>query len=406
MEKIKAGILGCTGLVGQQFVKMLDAHPYFEITALSSSEASTGKRYSEAVDWFVGGNVPEYARDIVITETSVDALKKKDVKVVFGALPSKIAKGIEKALAGENIYVFSNASAHRMDPDVPIIIPEVNPEHFELVKSPLASLYTAFRPSSATPLAQPSPRFSPSPSTPPFQPSSLTAQSAQSPLANTVAQRIQSKGFIVTNSNCSTAGLVLGLRPLLNLGLKSVTVTTYQALSGAGRHGVGSLDILDNVVPYIKDEEEKIERETKKIFGKILDGVIKHANLEINASCCRVPTRVGHLESVIVEFDEVIDVGDISRVLSSYRGVPQEMRLPTAPEVPIIVKTEENRPQPLLDRNAGTPGRAKGMAITVGRIRKRGKKINFFLLVHNTIRGAAGTCILNAELAIMKNYIN
>jgi len=260
MEKIKAGILGCTGLVGQQFVKMLDAHPYFEITALSSSKRSAGKKYYEAVDWFVGGNVPEYARNIVITETSVDALKKKDVKVVFSALPSKIAKGIEKALAGENIYVFSNASAHR--------------------------------------------------------------------------------------------------------------------------------------------------RETKKIFGKILDGVIKHANLEINASCCRVPTCVGHLESVIVEFDEAIDAGDISRVLSSYRGVPQEMRLPTAPEVPIIVKTEENRPQPLLDRNAGTPGKAKGMAVTVGRIRKRDKKINFFLLVHNTIRGAAGICILNAELAIIKNYID
>jgi len=361
MEKIKIGILGCTGLVGQQFVKMLDAHPYFEIAALSASEASTGKKYGEVVDWFVGGNVPEYARNIVITETSVDALKKKDVKVVFSALPSNIAKGIEKALAWENMYVFSNASAHRMDPDVPIIIPEVNPKHFELVESQLA---------------------------------------------NTVAQSIQSKGFIVTNSNCSTAGLVLGLRPLLNLGLKSVTVTTYQALSGAGRQGVGSLDILGNVIPYIKDEEEKIERETKKIFGKVINGVIKHANLEINASCCRVPIRVGHLESIIVEFDEAVDVGDVSQVLGSYRGVPQEMRLPTAPEVPIIVKTEENRPQPLLDRNAGTPGSTKGMAITVGRIRKKGKKINFFLLVHNTIRGAAGTCILNAELAIMKNYIN
>ncbi len=215
----------------------------------------------------------------------------------------------------------------------------------------------------------------------------------------------QGKGFIVTNSNCSTTGLVLGLKPLLNFGLVSVTVTTYQALSGAGRHGIASLDIFGNVIPYIKNEEEKIERETKKIFGRIHKDGVKDASIEVNASCCRVPTRDGHLESIVLELQEDVGIEAIKTTLSSFRGIPQQMKLPTAPEVPIIVKTEENRPQPLLDKDAGTPERAKGMAVTVGRIREKGKRVNLFLLVHNTIRGAAGTCILNAELAFKKNLI-
>lgn len=353
MNKLKVGILGCTGLVGQQFVKMLDAHPYFKIAALSSSKKSAGKSYSKAVDWIVSGDIPESVEDIMIIETSVEALVKKGVKVVFSALPSVVAKNVEKSLASEGFYVFSNASAHRMDSHVPIVIPEVNPEHLELTK----------------------------------------------------AQSSQGEGFIVTNSNCSTTGLVLGLKPLLNFGLKSVTVTTYQALSGAGRHAVSSLDILDNVIPYIREEEEKIERETKKIFGRIHRGDVKDADLEVNTSCCRVPTRDGHLESIVVELDEDVNIKTISRALSSFRGIPQHMKLPTAPKVPLIVRTEENRPQPLLDRDAGTPERARGMAVTVGRIRKKGKKVNFFLLVHNIIRGAAGTCILNAEFAVMKNHM-
>lgn len=353
MNKFKICVMGSTGLVGQQFIKMLDSHPFFEIVALSSSEKSVGKKYREAVDWIVGGDIPECAEDIFITNLSGEDLIKIGVKIVFSALPSEAAQEIEKVMAKEGLYIFSNASACRIYSDVPIIIPEVNPDHLELVNT---------------------------------QPS-------------------HGNGFVMTNSNCTTTGLVLGLKPLSNFGLESVTVTTYQALSGAGRRGVVSLDIVDNLIPYIREEEEKIERETKKILGKIGKAGIKNADLEVNASCCRVPTRDGHLESVIVELDEDVDIKTISDTLSSFRGIPQEMKLPTAPEVPVIVRTEENRPQPLLDRDAGTPERARGMAVSVGRIRKKGKKVNFFLLVHNTIRGAAGTCILNAELAVMRNYL-
>jgi aspartate-semialdehyde dehydrogenase len=353
MNKFKTCVMGSTGLVGQQFIKMLNSHPFFEVVALSSSEKSVGKKYYEAVDYIVGGDIPECAEDILITNLSGEDLIKMGIKIVFSALPSEAAQEIEKVMANEGLYIFSNASACRMYSDVPIIIPEVNPDHLELVN------------------AQPS----------------------------------HGNGFVVTNSNCTTTGLVLGLKPLLNFGLESVTVTTYQALSGAGRRGVASLDIVDNLIPYIRDEEEKIERETKKILGKIGKAGIKNADLKVNASCCRVPTRDGHLESVVVELDEDVDVKTISDTLSSFRGITQEMKLPTAPEVPVIVRTEENRPQPLLDRDAGTPERARGMAVSVGRIRKKGKKVNFFLLVHNTIRGAAGTCILNAELAVMRSYI-
>lgn len=353
MDKIKTGILGCTGIVGQQFVRMLDSHPYFEIASLSASPRSAGKRYCETADWVVGGDFPQYVRDMVVTETSVEALLKEKVRVVFSALPAPIARGIEEELARKGLYVFSNASAHRLDLDVPILIPEVNPEHLELINTQIA----------------------------------------------------RHRGFIVANSNCSAAGLVLGLKPLLNFGLRSVTVTTYQALSGAGRRGVASLDIVDNLIPYIKDEEEKIERETGKIFGRIHKGGVKNASFEINASCCRVPTRDGHLESVAVELDEDVDIETILNAFNSFRGVPQELKLPTAPDAPVIVRTEENRPQPFLDRYAGTPERAKGMAITVGRIRKKGKKVNFFLLVNNAVRGAAGACILNAEFAVIKNRI-
>lgn len=353
MDKFQACVMGSTGLVGQQFIKMLDSHPFFEIVALSSSEKSAGKKYREAVDWIVGGDVPPCVEDIVITNPTVEELIRMEVKIVFSALPSEVAKELEKGMARKGLYIFSNAGACRMYTDVPIVIPEVNPDHLQLVNTQLSN----------------------------------------------------GNGFVVTNSNCTTTGLVMSLKPILNFGLSSVTVTTYQALSGAGRRGVASLDIVDNLIPHIRDEEEKIERETKKILGKIGKARIKDADLEVNASCCRVPIRDGHLESVIVELDEDADVKTISETLSLFRGIPQEMKLPTAPEVPLIVRNEENRPQPLLDRDAGTPVRARGMAVSVGRIRKKGRKVNFFLLVHNTIRGAAGTCILNAELAVVRNYI-
>ena len=345
--------MGSTGIVGQQFVRMLKGHPYFDVVALTASKKSAGKAYEEAVEWVLGGNIPENACNIIVEDVSIESLENKEVKVIFSALPSAVAKEIEAALAHEGYFIFSNASSHRLDTDVPILIPEVNSEHLDMVRHKVD----------------------------------------------------RDRGFIVTNSNCSTAGLVMGLKPLLNFGIKSVFVTTYQALSGAGRHGVESLDILGNVLPYINNEEEKIENETKKIFGQLNGKHLEASDLDVNASCCRVPVKDGHLESIIVEMEEDIDEKAAVCTFSSFRGIPQHLKLPTAPEIPVILRTEENRPQPLLDKDSGTPERAKGMAVTVGRVRKKGNRLNFFLVVHNSIRGGAGTCILNAELALKKGYI-
>jgi len=352
-DKIKVGILGCTGLVGQQFIRMLEDHPYFEVASLSSSQRSNGQKYGKIADWSVEGEMPDNVKDIVLTDVSSEDLKKKEVKILFSALPSNVAERIEKNLAEDNFAVFSNAGAFRMEPFVPILIPEINPEHLELVRPPLSG----------------------------------------------------NRGFIVTNSNCSTTGFVFGLKPLLPYGLRSAMVTTYQALSGAGRNGISAMDILGNVIPFISSEEEKMEKETQKILGRVENQAIKHNNLEVNASCCRVPTRFGHLESIVVEMDEGPDMDTIKKAFSGFRGVPQEMGLPSAPVHPIILREEENRPQPFVDHNAGSPSRARGMAVTVGRFRKKGNKLNFFLLVHNLIRGAAGTCILNAELAVKTKII-
>jgi len=353
MDRIKVGVLGSTGLVGQQFVRMLDRHPYFETVSLSSSPRTRGRRYGDAVDWIVSPSVPEACREVVLADFAPESLRAAGVKIVFSGLPAAVARETERLLAEEGFLVFTNASAFRMAPDVPVLIPEVNPEHVDLVAK----------------------------------------------------GRTHRGGFIVANSNCSTTGLVMGLRPLLRYGLKSVTVTTYQALSGAGRRGVASLDILGNVVPFIKDEEEKIERETRKILGRLGAGKIEDAPFEVNASCARVASRDGHLESVVVETDEDPGPDAVRETLASFTGVPQDLRLPTAPERPIIVLDKPDRPQPLYDCEAGAPERAKGMAVTIGRIRKKAGKLNFFLLVHNTIRGAAGTCILNAEFALTKNLI-
>ena len=353
MGKIKVAILGSTGLVGQQFVRMLDRHPFFEVSALSSSPRSRGRTYEEAADWIVARTVPEDIRPVVLGDSSPETLRAAGARIVFSALPASVARETERLLAGEGFCVFTNASAFRMAPDVPILIPEVNADHLRLIEG------------------RPSPRG----------------------------------GFIVANSNCSTSGLVMGLAPLIRFGLRSVTVTTYQALSGAGRRGVFSLDILGNVIPFIREEEEKIERETRKILGRIEAGAVSDATVEVNASCARVASRDGHLESVVVELDEEPDTEEVRRAFASFRGVVQEMGLPTAPERPVIVLDGPDRPQPLLDVEAGDPERARGMAVTVGRIRKKGAKISFFLLVHNTIRGAAGTCVLNAELALKKNLV-
>ena len=354
VKKLKTAVLGCTGLVGQQFVRMLGDHPFFELTFLTASKNSAGKKYGESVHWCLEGDLPVVGGEIVISDTSVEAISESEVDVIFSALPSAVAEEIEFPLTEKGFIIFSNAGANRMRPDVPIVIPEVNPDHLELVQ----------------------------------------------PLMK------NGKGFIITNSNCSTSGLVLALRPLVGLGIRNVFVSTYQAISGAGRKGLSSIDIHENVIPFINGEEEKIECETRKIFGWLENGSIRDMSLDVFAGCCRVPVREGHLQNVMVDIEEDENVGNIAHIMHSFSSIPQALRLPTAPEKPLIVRSENNRPQPHLDRFAGTPDRARGMTVSVGRIRKKGKRLLFTLLVHNTIRGAAGTCILNAELAFSKNYLS
>jgi aspartate-semialdehyde dehydrogenase len=326
---------------------MLIHHPYFEITALTASSKSEGKKYCDVTSQTQDISIPQSIHDQKLMETSVDVVISSGAKVVFSALPAHIADVIEKPLAAKGIFVFSNARTNRMESDVPIMIPEVNSEHLQIV-------------------------------------------------AGSVSEK---KGYIITNSNCSTTGLVIALKPLMDFGIKSIITSTYQAISGAGRKGLSAFEITGNVIPFIESEEEKVEAETAKIFGKWINGCVKPANFEVNASCCRVPVLDGHLETVTVEIDREIDIDILKESIRSFRGIPQDLALPTAPDIPIILREEKNRPQPVLDVDAGSPERAKGMAISIGRLRKKGKRINFVLLVHNTIRGAAGTCILNAEFA-------
>ena len=351
--KRKVAVLGATGMVGQQFIRMLDAHPYFDIDVLAASSKSSGKSYGEIVNWVVSSEIPRQFRNEHVVGINAKELGRRGIDIAFSALPSGYAKVAEEKLVEEGIAVFSNAGAHRMDSDVPMLIPEVNPEHLSLVKN----------------------------------------------------QMKKHKGFLVTNSNCTTSGLVMVLKPLLRFGIKSVTVSSYQAVSGAGYPGLPSLDILGNVIPYIENEEEKVEAESKKILGVFERGRINEASFEVNATCARVHVRDGHLETLIIEFENTPEIGEIKSALARFKGIPQKLHLPTAPEQPIILREEANRPQPLYDASAGTPERAAGMAVSVGRLREKGRKIGLVLIVHNTIRGAAGTSILDAELALRKNYI-
>lgn len=353
MSKIKTAILGCTGLIGQQFVRMLYGHPEFEISVLSASDGSTGKKFQEAVDWPSDNNLPHHIMNMVLTPTAAEEIAGQDVAVAFSALPGKAADKIEPELARQGIHIFSNAASHRYKPEVPILIPEVNPEHLAL----------------------------------------LTRRSSQQ------------KGFVITNSNCTTTGLALALKPMEIFGIRSLTVSTFQAISGAGNNGLGSLAITGNVLPYIKGEEEKISRETAKIFGRLNSQGIEPADMKITASCCRVPVRDGHLENVTVELEKDVAIPTLAAALTSFKGVPQDLSLPSAPRNPIILRAEQNRPQPVLDAYAGSPYRARGMAVSVGRLRKTNGQVCFSLLVHNTIRGGAGTCVLNAELALAQNLL-
>jgi aspartate-semialdehyde dehydrogenase len=356
MGKIPVGILGATGMVGQWFVRCLEDHPWFELEVLAASERSAGGVFGEIVKWNADGEMPESVRKKTVHPAEPEVFADHGVKLVFSALPADKAQTLERMMAHQGFFVFSNASAYRMEQDVPLLIPEVNPGHISLIER----------------------------------------------------QRTmrEAGGYIITNANCTTTGLVVALKPLQDrFGIKDVVVSTYQALSGAGYPGVPSMDISGNVIPYIEKEDDKVERETKKILGTFTGkGAVQPAPFQVIASCCRVAVRYGHLETVVARLEKPFDE---KKAISAFRGfrAPACTGLPTAPAEPIIVREEPDRPQPRLDADAGTPERARGMAVTVGRVRKFGDRLRFYLLSHNTVRGAAGASIINAELARSRGYL-
>jgi len=341
-KKFRAGVLGATGIVGQRIVQLLAGHPWFQLAEVAASERSSGKRYSEAVNWHLNEPIPAAAADLVVRGLDPSL----DCDFVFSALDSSVAGPAEEDFARAGYPVVSNSKNHRMSRDVPLLIPEVNAAHLD-----------------AIPLQQ--------------------------------KNRGYGSGFIVTNPNCSTAGLVLVLKPLADaFGLEKLFVVTMQAASGAGYPGVPSLDILGNVVPFISGEEEKMETEPQKLLGKWDGSRFVEAGLGISAHCNRVPVENGHLESVSLSLKKVATLAEVREVLRDFAVSEELAALPTAVKNPIVVLDEENRPQPRRDVNAGN-----GMAAVVGRIRECPLlDVKLTLLSHNLLRGAAGAALLNAEL--------
>lgn len=339
-KKIPVAVLGATGSVGQRFIQLLQCHPWFEVAEVIASERSVGRSYREAADWRLDAWVPDEVADMVVKDYS----DQIDSPVVFSALPGEVAEEIEERLAKEGHAVLSNTSFHRMGSDIPLMIPEVNPDHARAIETQKANRGWS--------------------------------------------------GFIVTNPNCSAIHMVLTLKPLQDaFGLEQVAVTTLQAVSGAGYPGVPSLDMIDNVVPFISTEEEKMAEETQKILGKWQDG-FHYDPVVVSATCTRVPVRDGHTEAVSVKLGQNATPAEVAEVFRSFKGRPQVLDLPSAPKRPIVVRDEPNRPQPNLDRDT-----ERGMASTVGRLRECPIfGVKYVLLGHNTIRGAAGASILNAEL--------
>lgn len=340
MKKIEVGILGATGTVGQRFIQVLEDHPWFEVTWLAASDRSAGKRYGDATSWQLEGAPPAKVADMTVEE----GMPGRGPKLVFSSMASSLAGEIERDFAKAGHIVVSNSSHYRMAEDVPLLIPEVNPGHLGLLAS----------------------------------------------------QRRERgwTGAIVTNPNCAAVGLVMAIAPLKQFGLMNAMVTTFQAVSGAGYPGVPSLDALGNVIPYIGGEEEKVESEPQKILGDLIGDRIEPLPLEISASCHRVPAIDGHMVAMSLEFERRPTREEIVEALASFRGIPQERELPSAPRRPIHVMEAPDRPQTRKDA-----GLEKGMATPVGRIREcpvlHWKMV---ALSHNTLRGAAGAAVLNAEL--------
>ncbi len=349
-EKLSVAVLGATGSVGQRFIQLLQRHPWFEVNELVASDRSSGQKYSDVCDWRVSDAIPESAREI-----RVKGLQDKlDSQIVFSSLPGGLASTIEIELAAQGKQVFTNASDNRMIPDVPLMIPEVNKEHLALID--------------------------------------VQRQN-----------RGWDRGLVVANPNCSTIHLVLALKPIWEqFGIELAMVTTLQAVSGAGYPGVPSLDMVDNIVPYIGGEEEKIESETLKLLGTMSGDHIASAAITVSTQCTRVPVRDGHTESVSLKLRKPAGIEQIIDSFRSFQASPQKLGLPSAPANPIVVRDQADRPQPVLDRDAES-----GMASVVGRVRECSIfDVKFMVLGHNTIRGAAGASILNAELLVKEGFIS
>ncbi len=343
-EKIPVSVLAATGSVGQRFVQLLDNHPWFDVVSLTGSDRSIGQKYGDSCRWILPEPMPAWARDMPVVPTTPEAA---NAGITFSALPTEIAKDTEPLFAQAGIKVFSNASAYRAEPDVPILLPEVNADH--------ANLVTAQREKRGWP------------------------------------------GYIVTNSNCTSTGMTVALKALQDaFGLSVVFAVSMQALSGAGYPGVPSMDIIDNVVPYIGGEEEKVEWEPRKMLGQLVGDEIELAPFAISAHTNRVAVSDGHTVCLSVEFSRHPDLRKVAQALSDYRAPEISADLPSAPHPVILLRSEPNRPQPRLDRNTGN-----GMTTVIGRLRPDPIfHVKMVVLSHNTVRGAAGGSLYNAELLV------
>ena len=340
VDKLKVGVIGATGLVGQKFAQLLSDHPFMEVASVYASDRSSGRSYSDFLSF--DEDLAQRYEGLIVKESNPDTVLGDRNDIIFSAVSDANAGKIEKHLARKGSTILTNASANRLENDVPLVIPEVNPHHLESLNS--------------------------------------------------------SHGMIVANGNCSTIGMVLGLAPIADMGLEEVYVTTMQAVSGAGYPGVPSIDMLSNIIPFIKSEEEKMVNETRKIFGNFTASDRTGSKMKIHPTCIRVPVREGHLESITAVLSEDPDINMLRERFRNFGNGNLKARLPTLPEKSVILMNGEDRPQPLLDVMAGSPERARGMAVTVGRLRVSGSRVSFVALVNNLIRGAAGSAVLNAEV--------
>lgn len=347
-NRLPVGILGATGVVGQRFIQMLEQHPWFEVAWLAASDRSEGKVYGEAARWRLKTPIPAAVANMQVSPAAPDGAPK----IIFAALDASIAAQLEPRFAEAGCAVVSNSSALRMKEDVPLVIPEVNSGHIKLI--------------------------------------------------DIQGWRKKSGGYVVTNPNCSAIGLVLALAPIQQqCGLETVMAVTMQAVSGAGYPGVASLDILGNVIPFIKNEEEKMEEETKKLLGNLNGSKVIPGAFAMSAQCNRVAVEDGHTESVSIRLKKKAKPEEIIAAWNNYRSEPQELRLPSAPDHPVVYLDANDRPQPRFDVDMGA-----GMTTAVGRLRPCGVlDWKFTVLSHNTIRGAAGAAVLNAELLKAKGYL-